>query len=958
MTRAQTGSIIRQIESLFEGGSIAGLSDGQLLERFNTRRDMSRESAFAALVARHGPMVLHLCRQILGDRHHAEDAFQAVFFVLARKAVSLRDPDLLGAWLYGVAIRTARKAHVRVARLRRIEENDPILGPSSDSRALVDSTIMSAEDLAIAREHSFALHDEIDRLPKSFRLPVVLCYFEDLTLDEAARRLQWPAGTVRSRLARAREKLRRGLNRRGVVLPAAAMAAALSARSAGASVSPALCDATTKTAIRFAAEQAVAPSVALLAHDVLKSMLANKLVMTAHSALLLGAFATAAVHWNHLLVARKMGVIAPIERQSPSRDNPENPTPAPGRMATTGSVLDPAGKPMAGVPVELVGRRRGPAVARNEWRSPYSLLGQGTTGADGRFRFDAARTSRTGYLQVQALAAAPGLGLAWDGPNPDAHEPTGEIRLRSEVPIRGILIDWNGAPAAGVELIVKSLTRHDSSRGDDWMGAFPSEEIHNWPRAVKTDGEGRFALNGIGRDMTVYIDTRGQRFAGQTIQVDTTDPDRLKDLRYVLQPPTIVEGRALAADTGAPIPNASVSVGSSINRFWSGGGRRFPADQAGRFTANVAPGQYYSIWAYPPQGQPYLIPDHRFEWNKGAVKTAMDIKLPRGVLLQGKVVEQGSGRALAGASVQFSAIPRMDDIISGWRAIVDSKNDGSFQIAVPPGKGHLLVFGPTPDFVLKEIGELELWYDRRGGVRYYAHDIIAYDVKSEDSPRELVAELRPGKMVRGRVVAPDGQPVESAAIISRLEVEDAHPTVRNAPSIYARDGRFELHGLDPEQTVPVIFFDAVHEWGATVELSGKQAGEDVLIQLKPNGRARARFVGPDGRPLAGFQLGFNFELIITPGPPRNTRRKEYRGKFAADAGDMVNMDQRHYLNFPPADSNGRVTLPNLIPGAVYRSIDASTTDVPDKGVQVRKDFTVKPAEDLDLGDILIEKPHG
>ena len=378
MTRVETGSIIRQIESLFDGGSIAGLSDGQLLERFNTRRDASRESAFAALVARHGPMVLRVCRQILGDRDHAEDAFQAVFFVLARKAVSLRDPDLLGAWLYGVAIRTARKSHARVARLRRIEETESMLGPSFDSGVLVDSTMRSAEDSAIAREDALALHEEIDRLPKSFRLPVVLCYFEDLTLDEAARRLQWPAGTVRSRLSRAREKLRRGLNRRGVVLPAAAMAAALSARSAGASVSPRCAMQPQKPRFASWPGRPSRSSAAILAHDVLKSMLANKLSITALSRCSLGAFATGAVHWNRSLAAREVGVITPIEQQSPSRDNPENPAPAPGRMTTTGSVLDPAGKPMAGVPVELLGRRRSPAVARNEWRrrTPCSAAAQ------------------------------------------------------------------------------------------------------------------------------------------------------------------------------------------------------------------------------------------------------------------------------------------------------------------------------------------------------------------------------------------------------------------------------------------------------------------------------------------------------------------------------------------------------------------------------------------------------
>ena len=135
MTRAATGSIVRQIESLFDGGSIAGLSDMELLERFNTAHDASRERAFSALVARHGPMVLRICQQILCDRHHAEDAFQAVFLVLARKAVSVRDPHLLGTWLYGVSIRTARKARVRLTRIRRDEERDSINNPSSGSSA-------------------------------------------------------------------------------------------------------------------------------------------------------------------------------------------------------------------------------------------------------------------------------------------------------------------------------------------------------------------------------------------------------------------------------------------------------------------------------------------------------------------------------------------------------------------------------------------------------------------------------------------------------------------------------------------------------------------------------------------------------------------------------------------------------------------------------------------------------
>jgi len=117
-----TTLLARDLESLFQGGSATGLSDRQLIERFTARRDEAGEAAFAALVARHGPMVLGVCRQILGDQHQAENAFQAVFLVLADKARSLREPDLLGNWLVGVAVRTARRARLRLGRRRRAEE--------------------------------------------------------------------------------------------------------------------------------------------------------------------------------------------------------------------------------------------------------------------------------------------------------------------------------------------------------------------------------------------------------------------------------------------------------------------------------------------------------------------------------------------------------------------------------------------------------------------------------------------------------------------------------------------------------------------------------------------------------------------------------------------------------------------------------------------------------------------
>ena len=223
MAHPMTTSVARQLGSLFEGGSVGRALRPPAHRAVRHRpRLPAAEAAFAALVARHGPMVLGVCRQLLGDRHHAEDAFQAVFLVLARKARSIRDPDLLGNWLYGVAFRTARQGAdparpAAPATRRTAAANRPEACPAA----------LPADRAVLEGEQAEALHDEIDRLPASSRLPVVLCYFEGLTLAEAARRLRCPAGTVHSRLARAREKLRCGLIRRGVVLSTTAMAAAL-----------------------------------------------------------------------------------------------------------------------------------------------------------------------------------------------------------------------------------------------------------------------------------------------------------------------------------------------------------------------------------------------------------------------------------------------------------------------------------------------------------------------------------------------------------------------------------------------------------------------------------------------------------------------------------------------------------------------------------------------------------
>lgn len=257
----------RQLQMLFDVGTSGVLTDRQLLERFTSRRTDAAERAFAALVERHGPMVLRVCRAVLGDVQEADDAFQATFLVLVRRAKALWIRDSLGPWLHQVAYRVACCARSAAARRRKHEQKAASLVPSEVREAARDDV-------------GDVLHEEIDRLPHTYRVALLLCYFEGLSPEQAARQLGWPIGTVQSRLARGRERLRTRLTRRGLA-PTLGVAA-ITSEATSASLPNALLGATLRTAMGFAAgEQATAgalsTSVTKLTQGVLKAMLWTKL---------------------------------------------------------------------------------------------------------------------------------------------------------------------------------------------------------------------------------------------------------------------------------------------------------------------------------------------------------------------------------------------------------------------------------------------------------------------------------------------------------------------------------------------------------------------------------------------------------------------------------------------------------------------------------------------------------
>lgn len=217
MASGMPGILQRDLGTLFGSGSLTGLTDRDLLERVSGPPDDAAEAAFEVLVTRHGPMVLRVCHNVLGHRDDAEDAFQATFLVLVKQRASIRNLDSVASWLYGVAARVAARARVDAARRRKTEQGGIRLVADSDaaddSNAVLDQAV-----------HGPIVQEEVHRLPEKYRSVVLLCYWEGLTQEQAALQLGCPIGTVRSRIARARDLLRRRLIRRGLPATAGAVA--------------------------------------------------------------------------------------------------------------------------------------------------------------------------------------------------------------------------------------------------------------------------------------------------------------------------------------------------------------------------------------------------------------------------------------------------------------------------------------------------------------------------------------------------------------------------------------------------------------------------------------------------------------------------------------------------------------------------------------------------------------
>jgi RNA polymerase sigma factor (sigma-70 family) len=972
----------------------ADLNDRQLLERFAAGRD---QGAFEALVRRHAPLVLGVCRRVLHHEQDAEDAFQATFLVLARKAVDVGRHGSVAGWLYRVAYHAAIRA--RAQSVRR-EDRERQAAPRESPDLLEE--VSGRELLAV-------LDEELQRLPEDRRVPLVLCYLQGHTCDEAARQLGWSLRTLNRRLEQGRNSLRARLARRGIALPAALLTLGLT-QKAKAVVPAAWVAATVQAAFVLDSATAPAPTAAAaIAEAVLRGMSGAR-SKALGALLLMGAL---------ILGAGAMALRAPARPPDPPppappvqlarlpdpEPQPRPADPAPAReegeakkSALSGRVIGAYDRPLKGARV-VVYATLGFGILSG--RSEEKVLGEVKTDADGSFRLEAPEPAVGRYARRDVVVFAKGYGPAWQGVAANDHEPL-TLQLSPERSTTGRLIDLQGAPAAGVKLRPVSVVHiwaagrgRGIGRGGPAVrgGEYPQrrftfhEDAAGQPAAVTTDPSGRFRLDGFAPDQQVHLLVEDDRFARQEVVVPAEQGNGDKELSVTLLPPRLFTGRIVAGDADKPVAGALVRVRVAAPPRTEG---PIPTRQAaegrtgadGRFSVNASPGDQYFIEVFPPAGEPYLGTSKSADWPRGAVKQEMNFTLARGVLVRGTVSEPGGKKPVGSAEVAVIAPgesrPRLPvSILYTLGQKHYTGTDGRFEVVAPIGTSHLVVTAPNPGYVYRTITEQELRTGKPGGDVRHFHAIVSLDFAAKDGPKEVKVELRRAVTVKGRVVGPDGKPVPSAELSVPSELAPPpewryleQPPVeatRVATLMTRDDGTFALPDCDPEKPYRVFFldaeplsgptgppgnvkdrFDALNRYlgpnhlGAVAEISPAKIGDKVLeVKLARCGSAEVRFVDAKGKPV---QQRFRLQLLVTPGPSLRKSREE--GKPAAQAQDLAILpaDLPGYDAPFRADAEGWVRIPSLIPGATYRVQAMGVRSE----VLFEKDFTVESGKTAKL----------
>jgi len=546
MAKNSLSPVLQHIRLMTAAAQANGLDDSELLRRFVDQRD---ETAFAAIVRRHGVLVFGVCRQALKHEQDAEDAFQATFLALAQGAASVRRSESLASWLHGTAYRMSMRAKRDIAR-RSVHE-----------RRATPSEPQEGDTDVSWREVLTALHEEIQRLAEKYRSPFVLHYLESKSCPEVAAALGLKEGTVWSRLAKARTLLQGRLSRRGLELTGV-LAAMVVAWQEAAAVPPLLIVTTARFGAQFAAGGSAAGATAnalSLATGATKTMMLTKTKITTAVLLAMGAVAVGASLVANPPSTTEEGSEAKQVTAVNASDQVQI-QPDRTHIAVKGRVLDPNGKPVAGAKLYL--GHYGPTDA-------VTVSERAKSDANGRFQFSFPKTRlskakvvwkdpwedswddpsemmtwmhfRGGDRVGQIMAVAAGLGCDWVRLNPAtaSHELT--LRLVKDVPISGCIVDSEGKPVAGARLRVANVqaggdlketlealrdryhkepgagqAAPKSKEGKDWSGPVPGQAP-----VVTTGADGRFSLTGFGAERLVIFRIEGPGIATDYFRVMT-----------------------------------------------------------------------------------------------------------------------------------------------------------------------------------------------------------------------------------------------------------------------------------------------------------------------------------------------------------------------------------------------------------------------------------------------------
>jgi RNA polymerase sigma factor (sigma-70 family) len=932
MASLQLGAALREIQRLFGDGAVAGLTDAQLVERFATSRD---QAAFEALVERHGPMVLSVCRNLLKDPAETEDAFQATFVILVRKAGAIRVDGSLAGWLYRVAYRVALQANADASRRSAVErEATDMAGQAAARRRAGDDTVS-------------VLHEELARLPEKYRAPIILCHLEEMTHAEAAHQLRWTVGMVRGRVAKARELLRTRLTRRGVEPSSAFLAGALFDHPVTA-VPVAWADAAIATAMtltspdKAAAAGVISFTTLSLSEKVLKTMVVANFKILAG---FLAATGTAAA--LALAIGAELGRAAPAGKGASGRmTSPDRSPRAAGAggargvassdnakdLVFEGQVLDPDGRPLAGAKLYLMLASSGPS-------SSAARTARALSDAAGRFRFrvpDAEIGNLDPRLRAEGvlvLATAPGFGPGFV-PLPIQSEKDVRLKLvRDDVPIRGRLIDIQGRAVAGA--IVRPTAIKIPFSGDlaETIKELPdgeqaplveSKRLRHWSGAVTafipevtTDKDGRFAIAGTGRERMLEVVVAGpsmalsrfnimtRKTATVTAPVHRGFPDLGRetyhgaDFDHVTLANATIEGTVRDRATRRPLKGVTVRGhrdlgGAPLTMIAS------TTDDQGHFRLNgFARGQQANLLAVPDQKLPYLPSQLMVDAKQAPAR--VDFDLMRGVWVTGRLTEKLTGKPARG-HVQYFAFqdnphlkeaPGFAQSFDASPSVVDE--NGEFRMVVLPGKGLLAAQGWIEGrSFLRGVGADKVDGPREGEqfstVPFYVfpgnyHVVAPVDPQPGAESAECNLVLESGTSMRVRVVGPDGMPLAGTTAFG---VNDGGDRVDVATS------EFTVNGIAPRAgRLVVVRHDAKRLIGTAV-VHGGSSGGMVIAKLQPWGAFTGRLVNANGEPVDAIGL----ELI------------PYTGPNQAPGGPLP--DGRIRI-----EKDGRFRVPAVVPGVKY-----------------------------------------